>query len=288
MRLMLYGGLGNQLFKLFAASKLVEDGFANSVNVDVSWFEHKSPELSPKADYQLSSIIDGLQFTQTTIKSRPIFNLTQEILARLTLPQLKKFGVYSGIGDYVRPDFRPKVMLGNFENVTYFPTTAKMMSLFDKLSVQNSWVSSVASEIKRINPIVVHVRLEDYLKYPDVYGIVDVEYYLEAVSYLNTRNPKCPIWLISDNANLAIERFRGLLNFDYVLEQPEGISPLQFLNAVSSTDKIVIANSTFSWWAAWLAHQRNTKVQVVMPNRFHSHESDIDRLYISGWKRISV
>ena len=73
-------------------------------------------------------------------------------------------------------------MLGNFENVTYFPTTAKMMSLFDKLSVQNSWVSSVASEIKRINPIVVHVRLEDYLKYPDVYGIVDVEYYLEAVS----------------------------------------------------------------------------------------------------------
>jgi hypothetical protein len=37
MRLMLYGGLGNQLFKLFAASKLVEDGFATSVSIDVSW-----------------------------------------------------------------------------------------------------------------------------------------------------------------------------------------------------------------------------------------------------------
>jgi hypothetical protein len=66
------------------------------------------------------------------------------------------------------------------------------------------------------------------------------------------------------------------------------VSPLQFLTGVSSTNKFVIANSTFSWWAAWLAHQRNAEVQVVMPSRFHSHERDINRLYISGWKRISV
>jgi hypothetical protein len=229
-----------------------------------------------------------VQFTQTAIKYEPIFKLAQKIVARHDSPQLKKFGVYNDFGDYVRPDYHPKAMVGDFENISYFPTTAKMLSLFDKLSVQNSWVSNIASEIKRVNPIVVHVRLGDYLNFPGIYGIVEAEYYLQAVSHLHSQNPKSPIWLISDNPNLAIERLKGLLDFDYVLEQPEGISPLQFLNAVSSTNKIIIANSTFSWWAAWLAQQRNTEVQVVMPSRFHSYEREIDRLYISGWKRITV
>jgi hypothetical protein len=288
MRLLLYGGLGNQLFKLFAASKLIEDGFATSVSIDVSWYEHKNPELAPNATYQLGNIIDGHQFTQTTIKSEAIFNLTNQIRAKLTSPQLKKLGIYTDAGEYVSPDFHPRAMVGNFENMSYFPTALKMMSLFDKLTVQNSWVLNVQSEIRRVNPIVLHVRLEDYLKYSDVYGIVNVEYYMKAVSYLRSKNPNSPIWLISDNPNLAIQRFRGLLDFDYVLEQPMEVSPLQFLTGVSSTNKIVIANSTFSWWAAWLAHQRNAEVQVVMPSRFHSHECDINRLYISGWKRISV
>jgi hypothetical protein len=286
--LLLYGGLGNQLFKLFAAAKLIEDGLASSVNIDVSWYEHKNPHLTQNAEYQLAKVIDGHHFTQTTIKSKTIFNLTNQIRGTLNSSQLKKLGIYNDAGEFVSPDFHPKLMVGNFENISYFPTTNKMMFLFDRLTIENSWVLDVQSEIRRVSPIILHVRLEDYLSYSDVYGIVNAEYYMKAVSYLRSQNPFSPVWLISDNPVLAMQRFRGLLEFDYVLEQPVDVSPFQFLTAVSSTNKIVIANSTFSWWAAWLAHQRNNKVQVVMPSRFHSHESDIERLYVSGWNRISV
>jgi hypothetical protein len=79
---LLYGGLGNQLFKLFAASKLIEDGFATPVDIDVSWYEHKKPELAPNAEYQLGNVVNGRQFTQTTIKSKTIFNLTNQIRAK--------------------------------------------------------------------------------------------------------------------------------------------------------------------------------------------------------------
>jgi len=286
--MLLYGGLGNQLFKLFAASRLIEDGVASSVSIDVSWYKYKGPESSSAAEYQLSRIIDGLQFIETTIKPKKIYSLTQEILTRLTPNQQTRFGIYNDVGNYLRPDFCPKMMVGDFENISFFPSEAKMISIFEQLTIQNSWVFKIASEIKKISPIIVHVRLEDYIKNSDIYGIVDIDYYLKAVSHFRSQNPSCPIWLISDNLPLAVKRFQGLLDFDYVLKQPVEVSPLQFLSAISSTNKIIIANSTFSWWAAWLAHRKNNEVQVVMPSRFHSYENNIDRLYISGWKRIPV
>ena len=135
------------------------------------------------------------------------------------------------------------------------------------------------------NPLVVHVRLGDYLNEPN-FGILGVEYYKEAIQQAFDPGRHKTIWLFSDDAHRALNRipenFRAVTR---VIEEVDG-SDCNTLVAMTHGKDFVIANSSFSWWAARMSVHADAQVHYprpwfaniedpcdLTPDEWHPHEA---------------
>jgi hypothetical protein len=89
----------------------------------------------------------------------------------------------------------------------------------------------------------LHIRRTDYLKYPDIYPEFNGEYYNHCLSRISEKGS---ILVFSDDLNWCQNNLRGH-DFTFV-----DMAPLPSMYLMSNCKHIIMANSTFSWWAAWL------------------------------------
>jgi hypothetical protein len=88
------------------------------------------------------------------------------------------------------------------------------------------------------------------------------------------------VYVVSDSIDVAMEELEGLDDL-IPLAPPPGTKPLEILLAVSKTDALVMANSTFSWWAGVLGSQENRL--VVAPRPWMTAERDTHDLFPDDW-----
>lgn len=115
----------------------------------------------------------------------------------------------------------------------------------------------------------VHVRCGDYMANPTnraLYGVLSADYYLRAIKYLAQENDFRSIVIVSDEPQTAwelvgrpLQRLSGL-----PVEMSNGTLIDDFCTLAQS-QAVVMSNSTFSWWGAWVAHSKR-QAQVVFPN----------------------
>lgn len=112
----------------------------------------------------------------------------------------------------------------------------------------------------------VHVRRGDYLKYPDHHPLCTLKYYKEAMKL----SPVKDFVVFSDDQDWCKENFTGKDFKDYRFFYPTSLnSDITDFYLMSKCDHNIIANSTFSWWAAML---NNSKGQVVIsPSKDNWH-----------------
>jgi hypothetical protein len=102
--------------------------------------------------------------------------------------------------------------------------------------------------------VMVAVRRTDYLLEPDLFNVLDVEYYEKARSYF----PNCKFIGFSEDTQWMRQ------NLPWLDEISEGKTTIQDFKLMCSFKKFIIANSTFSWWAAWLSESDN----VIAPQKW--------------------
>lgn len=117
--------------------------------------------------------------------------------------------------------------------------------------------------------IGVHVRCGDYMSNPinrALYGVLNADYYLRAIKHLARENDYRSIVIVSDEPETAwelvgkpLQRLSGL-----PVEMSIGTLIDDFCTLALSS-AVVMSNSTFSWWASWVAYSQR-KAQVVFPN----------------------
>lgn len=98
----------------------------------------------------------------------------------------------------------------------------------------------------------IHVRRGDYLKYRHIHTVQEIEYYNRALDIIN---PKGYIYVFSDDIAWCKSNFKGK-NMIFMKTN----SHIQDLKYMSLCSDNIIANSSFSWWGAWLNQNRNKKV----------------------------
>jgi len=113
-------------------------------------------------------------------------------------------------------------------------------------------------------PILVHVRLGDYLV-EDSFGIMSAEYYRESITNLWQSGRYKKIWLFSDQPNDAMERIPEELRDKTRLIDTESLESAETLRIMTVCKAFVIANSTFSWWAAYLKNEFESPVFAPKP-----------------------
>jgi len=115
----------------------------------------------------------------------------------------------------------------------------------------------------RIPPttLSIHVRRGDYLKLPNHHPFLDKPYYLKALECLSPLSPR-KVMVFSDDLEWcrAQDWLKDLGDVAFVDEPVD-----KCLAAMQQCDAHIIANSTMSWWGAYLASLRNPDVQVIAP-----------------------
>ena len=129
------------------------------------------------------------------------------------------------------------------------------------------------------NSVAIHIRRTDYLKLGSIHHVLDLVYYQRAIEYIKTNVANPVFYVFSDDMNFVHENF-SIENFRILNYSGKNGSLFDFL-AIKRCNHHIIANSTFSWWAAWL--NKNINKTIIAPKKWLAHDKDINPILPSQW-----
>jgi hypothetical protein len=147
---------------------------------------------------------------------------------------------------------------------------------------------NVLDEIGSVMAVSLHIRRGDYVSNPKttkVHGLCSLDYYLEAAKYVADRVDEPPTFFVfSDDAEWTQENLKLPFTMRFVSHNSDG-DPSSDLRLMSACRHHVIANSSFSWWGAWL-NPSPDKVVVACRRWFADRERNDQDLVPEAWVRL--
>ena len=134
-----------------------------------------------------------------------------------------------------------------------------------KLKYLNTIDRNLLTQIENSNSVALHVRRGDYVNNKDVnkfLGICDKSYYESAIEFIKNKVVDPRFYIFSDDPDWCLKEFG---NEFFIIS---GNHDWQDLWLMSKCKNQIIANSSFSWWAAWL--NNNMEKIVVAPKKWFS------------------
>ena len=130
-------------------------------------------------------------------------------------------------------------------------------------------------------PILVHVRLGDYVSI-GTFGIPSKKYYENAINYILENSQLKTIWLFSNEPEEALCLLPKNSRKQIRIIPDSGLTPAETLELMRHCHAYVIANSTFSWWGAYLSY--NQKSLTVGPTPWFKGEASPKDIIPESWK----
>lgn len=252
----LKGGLGNQMFQ-FAAAFAKSKEFNSDLIIDLSFLESNVQETSTftprKYGLDIFQKIGQFQIRNINYRSyREINNKNFE--SKFQIQRI--FGYYFILNDY-------------FQSENYFlrykQEIVEIFS-FDTSKISNS-VASYLKQIKSQKLISIHLRRGDYLKpeVKNIHGLCSIEYYLEAIEIFKQKVNNPQFILFSDEPEKAELELKPYLSDFITYKSEDKNNAWVEMYLMSQCSGNIIANSTFSWWGAYLNTNENT---VIAPKNW--------------------
>ena len=273
------GGLGNQMFQ-FALASIFAQKNSSSVILDNSFFDQTEKRLghTPRK-FELSVFNNSYSFASKKdllfFKQLSFFN---KIKRELGFNYPKIYQEHSFCYDEkVLALQTPVYIKGFFQSYKYFSGNEKFIrKLFafpiESLDVVNE---NVMMAIKSTNAISIHIRRGDYVNdkiTQQYHGNCNLEYYLKAISLLTAKEKKCSLFFFSDDCEWVKEQFKDLSCSKQFIDHNISNNSWKDMFLMSSCNHNIIANSSFSWWAAWL--NVNPQKRVVAPKKWFTKPED--------------
>ena len=305
-RIHLTGGLGNQLFQIAAALSQEENGTCiietalgnprNSKTGRAEVFSFKLPSelhevrIKSRFAHFLSRVVGyGIRKSVVQIRSKrmKISNTLVSLAIRLVLffltGSFQSVFINSGIGfseNSVRQ--KGKYLIGYFQSHFYAEKSVSRLRLIE-IPDKGVELTELVLQSKAEQPLVVHFRFGDYLSEKN-FGIPSSSYYEQGIQLLWDSGSFRKIWVFSDDISLAKETFpKHLLQYVRWIGEVDDSSAAT-LEAMRLGRGYVIANSTFSWWGAFLSYHHGT--QVVAPTPWFQFGESPRDILPSDWTKI--
>lgn len=282
------GGLGNQMFQYAAGCALsLERG--QPLRLDISGFVgyglHQGFELQRvfgcPAEAATEADVRGILGWQ----SAP---LARRILSRPGMAALRRkgfvvephFHFWPGISQVPQDCY----LVGYWQSEKYFRDAAdairREFTFKPLLAAMNA---GLAEQIARVNAVSLHVRRGDYVNDPKTnatHGACPLDYYRAAIRYVSERVEQPHFFIFSDD----IAWVKGNLKMDMphrYIDHNQGAESYNDMRLMSMCRHHIIANSSFSWWGAWL-NPDASKI-VVAPKKWFANGKDVGDLFPQGW-----
>lgn len=256
----LVGGLGNNLFQIACAY-----AYSLKYNKELMLVKEKFGIVYNALDVYEDNVLNNVTFVQKSDISK--FNVYNE-----------PFFHYQEIS-FIDNDV---LLNGYFQSEKYFKEYEK--EIRELFSYPNDFINSIKEKYGNLlnkNTCSIHVRRGDYLKYPDQHPVQSINYYMKAIRQM----PEDSLFLIfSDDINWCKENFPNIEEkFVFI----EGNRDFEDLFLMSNCKNNIIANSSFSWWGAWL--NKNVDKKVFAPSKWFSFVNNYNNtndLYCEDWIKI--
>lgn len=274
----LCGGLGNQLFQIFTT-------IAYSIT-------NKIPFYFPSKKELLNGSVIRYTYWDTFLDSlKPFLKINYD---KVELIKEQEF-CYNEL-----PSCNPMdsiVLVGYFQSHKYFDTYKS--SIYKLLKIENK-----KTELKQHfynafnfdNTISMHFRLGDYKNHPHIYQLLDESYYMRALQIiLTTSTINAPIKVLffcEDESLLEVEEMIHKIEKKFALIQferaPDRLNDWEQMILMSLCKYNIIANSTFSWWGAYL--NTNDKKIVCCPKEWFMPQTNnnISDLFPDNWIKVII
>ena len=280
-RVLIRGGLGNQLFQLTAGllvSELHQSPLTLIYSEGVKGANVHGDSLKQIRTHQFS--IREIQADLTATSVRVSTWLSRRSLAVKLLPYFETQEL--GYSPTVFSLRKGVTLIGYFQSYRYLE---KLCSLRSERFVViprdfSNTLNRYLHEIKESNPIALHVRRGDYVGNKST-GLLSQKYYADSLELMNSRGRD--VWVFSDDINGARELLGSLSHPNWKwIDSLNLKSSSQTLYAMSMFSDIIIANSTLSWWAASV----NKTSKVIAPGKWFANRTDPIDLISPQWLRV--
>ncbi|MDY0365404.1 MAG: alpha-1,2-fucosyltransferase [Arcobacteraceae bacterium] len=279
------GGLGNQMFLYAYAKALEQKGY--KTKLDISGFE----------TYKLHGgyMLDKYNISLSVANKNEISRYYKRDLLSKLLRKLGKKNKKVLIDDSFVFDKKwleiedDRYIIGYFQSEKYIKEIRD--TLLQEFSIKegiSSFTKEIEKEILSIqNSCSLHIRRGDYLLQQNIniHGFTGLEYYKKAIEMITQNHKDMQFFIFSDDIEWSKENL-NIENVTYIDSKEKRI-PHEDIYLMSLCRHNIIANSSFSWWGAWL-NQNKDKI-VIAPKRWFADEKlekqSID-IVCDGWIKL--
>lgn len=229
------GRLGNQMFQIATAySFAIDNNCSMKVSTKNGVFQSLTGEISDPASYK-DNIFSKIQFIDMPLN----FDVWKEPGFKYTPISYK---------------FENNLYLeGHFQSEKYFAhNKQKILDLFEPTQDVKDYILSKYRELLNKNTVSLHIRRGDYLASQDHHPVCSLDYYNDCLNELSDVDS---ILVFSDDKDYAKKTFTQK-KVTIIQDEKDYID----LYLMSMCKHNIIANSSFSWWAAWLNKNKDKKV----------------------------
>ena len=279
------GGLGNQMFQYALALKL--ESLGREVKIDVT----KYAEHHVHNDFELDSVF-GINCSFASVREirRLGYRKANHLTELLKKTPFRKTTIYN----HESFSYDPHVLeLDGYYLEGYWQSEKYFVDIQDKIrevytfpELTDNHHQELVKQMQSIRSVSVHIRRGDYLRFPKYQNICTLEYYQKAISYFQERFPEEVCFFIFTNDMIwAKKHFHG--GKFYFVEGNTGKESYRDMQLMSLCSHNIIANSSFSWWGAWL--NRNPEKIVVAPGKWENGAENSQRDIVpESWIRMKV
>jgi hypothetical protein len=276
----LMGGLGNQMFQYSAARALtlsINDGLFYD-------FDDSYPLAAREISVHKFNISANPATREILKRIKPAKGFNRLIKKIFDDPdrylyQEKEHYAYDPLFENINGDF---YLRGFWQNLKYFEKIRSQLLIDFTISKESADYRNAQSYISKNSEIVsVHIRRGDYTNPNSNFSPLPFEYYFTAFQVINIIDKKI-IYFTDDP--LWVSKYFDLSNA-LIISDEFNLSDAEEIVLMSKCKYNIIANSTFSWWGAWL-NQRSDRTVIYPKNWMTDERAIINDLFPDDWKAI--
>ncbi len=282
----LTGGLGNQMFQ-YALGRALSQMNNDVLKLDTENLSRATEIGNIYRSFSLSDfmIIDSLATKQEINEFKYPYGLFSKLSILVKRKILRQFNVV--FDQKILKLAGHQYLDGYWQSPKYFENIRE--TLLNDFQLKEPLPESgkiLEVEVVSNNSIAIHVRRGDYInnsRVLDEYGACSISYYQKAITEVIKTNPDGCFYIFSDDIDWAKSNL-SIADKPVVFVEEKSLSDSQELYLMSKCKHNIIANSSFSWWSAWL-NQNPNKI-VIAPTPWFDKVPYDENLIPASWKQL--